>query len=123
MKTLSFVMGMRDSVAYSQAAPPTRGAADHAPATMSTLPPSPGQDPRFRHAAEAIAAELAAHDDVIGLLYFGSSQRGEARPLSDVDVYAITSRESTRHLGRVVDQVLVEVSFGSVGQMKGRIRS
>jgi hypothetical protein len=79
------------------------------------------QPSRFEAALAAMSAELSARSGVVGLLHFGSSQRGEAQEHSDVDLYAITSGESSGHIGRRVLGVPVEVSFGSVAQMRARI--
>ncbi|MDQ2667279.1 MAG: nucleotidyltransferase domain-containing protein [Gemmatimonadota bacterium] len=76
----------------------------------------------FQMALETIVDELATAGDLIGILFFGSAARGEARPGSDLDLYAITSQDARRHLGRSIVGVPVEVSFGSIAQMTAQVR-
>lgn len=77
--------------------------------------------PDFEVALALVARELAARGDVVGLLFFGSAARGTATAGSDVDLYAVTRAEARGHLGRVVDGVPVEVSFGSGAQWRTRL--
>ena len=76
----------------------------------------------FQAALEAILGELALRDDVVGIVFFGSVARGEARSGSDLDLYAITAQDARGHLGRPVAGVPVEVSFGSIAQMTVQVR-
>ena len=76
----------------------------------------------FHAALEIIVAELTTRDDLVGILFFGSAARGEARTGSDLDLYAITSQDTRGHLGRSIAGVPVEVSFGSVAQMSAQVR-
>ena len=81
-----------------------------------------GLTPPFRSALDDVVGELSGRDDVVGILFFGSAARGTARTGSDIDLYAITSADSSGHLGRLVAGVPVEVSFGSVHQMSAQVR-
>ena len=72
----------------------------------------------FAAALDAITRDLAARDDVAGLLFFGSAARGTATVGSDLDLYAISTADAGGHLGRRVLGVPVEVSFGSVAQWR-----
>ena len=76
----------------------------------------------FQQALEVIVGELTARDDVVGILFFGSTARGEAQSGSDLDLYAITSQDARGHLGRLIAGVPVEVSFGSLAQMTAQVR-
>ncbi len=78
--------------------------------------------PSFQVALDHMRDELTARPDVVGVLFFGSASRGETRPGSDVDLYAITAQDSRGHLGRSIAGVPVEVSFGSVAQMTTQVR-
>lgn len=71
-------------------------------------------DSRFQQALAAVRTELHARPDVIGLLFFGSAQRGEAKPGSDLDLCAITSETERWSECRFVDGVEVQLQFGPV---------
>lgn len=76
----------------------------------------------FQAALETIVRELTTRNDLVGILFFGSAARGEARTGSDLDLYAITSQDARGHLGRSIAGVPAEVSFGSVAQMSAQVR-
>jgi hypothetical protein len=79
--------------------------------------------PSFRRALDVMRTELTERPELVGILFFGSAARGEAGRGSDLDLYAITSQDARGHLGRLIDDVPVEVSFGSVAQMTAQIRN
>jgi hypothetical protein len=76
----------------------------------------------FQVALQVIVGELTTRGDVVGILFFGSAARGEARTGSDLDLYAITSQDARGHLGRSMAGVPVEVSFGSIAQMTAQVQ-
>lgn len=77
---------------------------------------------RFDRALDAIAADLAARPDLIGLVFFGSAARGEGKSGSDLDLYAITSEDSSGSIGRIVAGVPTEISFGSLARWTALVR-
>ena len=79
------------------------------------------QPASFQRALGIILEELTARADLVGILFFGSAARGEARIGSDLDLYAITSQAARGHLGRSIGDVPVEVSFGSVAQLREQV--
>ncbi|CAN5911506.1 hypothetical protein BH11GEM1_BH11GEM1_16350 [soil metagenome] len=76
---------------------------------------------RFIAACDVAVAELSERADVVGVLVFGSVARGQATPMSDIDLYAITATDHRGHRGRVIDGVPVEVSFGSIAQFTNQV--
>lgn len=78
--------------------------------------------PAFQRALDVVLAELIARSDLVGVLFFGSAARGEARVGSDLDLYALTARDCGGNLGRVLEDVPVEISFGSIDQMTAQVR-
>jgi len=76
----------------------------------------------FQQALDSVLGRLGARADLVGILFFGSAARGDARAGSDLDLYAITAHEAHGHLGDVIGDVPVEVSFGSLAQMAEQVR-
>jgi predicted nucleotidyltransferase len=76
----------------------------------------------FQRALDTVVGDLTSRGDLVGILFFGSAARGDVRAGSDVDLYAITAQDIAGHVGRSVDGVPVEVSFGSLAQMETRVR-
>lgn len=76
---------------------------------------------KFRAALDVIVPELEATPGVLAVLFFGSAARGKVSPTSDIDLYAITERDTQRHLGRRESGVMLEVSFASIAQMRERL--
>lgn len=69
---------------------------------------SPALDPRFEKALAAVLTRLEAIPAVMGIVFFGSAQRNEATPTSDLDLFAITTG-STGNAGAWVSGVKVDL--------------
>jgi hypothetical protein len=69
-----------------------------------------------------LTAEFKAMPDVCALLFFGSSQRGQRHPHSDVDLYVLTTSSQEWHEGRLIDDVPIELTFAPLRCMRDRIR-
>lgn len=74
-----------------------------------------------REALAAVVNELTSMPETAAILFFGSAQRGEARPGSDLDLYVVTSGRQFWRAGRVVQGVPVELFFNPVPKMRQRM--
>jgi predicted nucleotidyltransferase len=81
----------------------------------------PAMEARFRPALAALYEELHASGEVVALLCFGSAQRGEARPGSDLDLYALTRGEKQWLQSRVVEGVEVQLKVAPLRSWRGLI--
>lgn len=77
---------------------------------------------RFARALDAIVADLATRPDLLGVVFFGSAARGEAKENSDLDLYAITGEDTSGSVGRIAAGVSTETSFASLAQWTARVR-
>lgn len=77
---------------------------------------------RFARALDAIVADLDTRRDVLGVLFFGSAARGEATPVSDLDLYVITRDDTRGSVGRLIADVPTEISFASLAQWTAHVR-
>src|SRR5688500_917449 len=91
---------------------PAIAPADGGRVAGEAIPPivfPPAREARVRRALAALYEELYAGGEVVALLCFGSAQRGEARPGSDLDLYALTHGEEQWLRSRVVEGVEVQL--------------
>lgn len=70
--------------------------------------------PPYRRAAQAILAEYSARPEVLAVLLTGSVTRGQAGPMSDLDVWVLTDAPERIRRSLVVDGVPVEVFYNSL---------
>ncbi|HEX6608524.1 MAG TPA: nucleotidyltransferase domain-containing protein [Chloroflexia bacterium] len=77
------------------------------PTHLDRLPPA------YRRAAQTILAEYSARPDVLAVLLTGSVTRGQAGPMSDLDVWVLTEAPARIRSSLVVDGVPVEVFYNS----------
>jgi len=76
---------------------------------------------RFRPVLAELYDETQARDDVVALLVFGSAQRGESRPGSDLDLCAVTEGDQKWIQSRMVQGVEVQMKGGPVRIWRGLI--
>lgn len=76
---------------------------------------------RFWPALTAIYDEMYARDDVVALLCFGSAQRGEARPGSDLDLRAATLGSERWMESRMVKGIEVQLKVGPLRSWRGMV--
>ncbi|HET7464610.1 MAG TPA: nucleotidyltransferase domain-containing protein [Longimicrobium sp.] len=76
---------------------------------------------RFKPALAAVYDEMHARDDVIALLFFGSAQRGEAKPSSDLDLCALTHGNELWSRANTVEGVDVQLQLGPLRYVRMRI--
>lgn len=77
--------------------------------------------PHLQHAFDLTVAELRAMPTVTGILFFGSAQRGAARPGSDLDFYAIVSGTQYWRIGKLCNGVPIELFFNPAHKMQERM--
>lgn len=80
-------------------------------------------NPRYREALDAVLNELKELPWVSGVLFFGSVQRGEAGPGSDLDVYVVTAGDQYWRATRYYRGVETELFFNPEPKMRERIES
>jgi predicted nucleotidyltransferase len=81
----------------------------------------PAMEARFRPGLAAVHDEMLAREDVIALLCFGSAPRGEARPNSDLDVFAITNGTEQWKRSHTINGVEVQVQAGPLQYWGGDV--
>ncbi|WP_420126275.1 nucleotidyltransferase domain-containing protein [Longimicrobium sp.] len=72
----------------------------------------PAMEARFRPALAAVYDEMLARQDAIALLCFGSAPRGEAKPNSDLDVFAVIHGTEYWRQSRMINGVEVQLQVG-----------
>jgi predicted nucleotidyltransferase len=92
-----------------------------APAEDGRIAFPPAMEARFRPGLAAVHDEMLAREDVIALLCFGSALRGEAKPNSDLDVWALTDGTEHWKRGRVMNGVDVQLQVGPLHYWRGDI--
>lgn len=78
-------------------------------------------EPRFRPALAAVFDEMYPREDVVALLCFGSAQRGEARPGSDLDLRVATNGTERWMESRTVAGIEVQLKVGPLRSCRGMI--
>lgn len=66
---------------------------------------------KFRQAYHSIISELSQREDVTGILFFGSVQKGTESPSSDLDLYVVVDGNESWNYKKKMSQVPVEVYF------------
>ncbi|HYW07038.1 MAG TPA: nucleotidyltransferase domain-containing protein [Longimicrobium sp.] len=101
------------------------GAASAAPLPLPTPPVAGAErkrvDPRYEPALEAVREEMDADDNVVALLFYGSAQRGEAKPGSDLDLCALTEGSERWTRGGFTHGVEVQLQYGPVRVWRGMV--
>lgn len=92
----------------------SRAADGERPPRAAGLVFPPAMEERFRPVLAALYDEMHARPDVIALLCFGSAQRGESRPGSDLDLCAVTDGDTHWLHCRMVQGVEVQTKVGPV---------
>lgn len=80
-------------------------------------------DSRFGQALGTVREELHARADVAALLFFGSVQRGQGKPGSDLDLAAITLGAERWSECRWVHGVEVQLQFGPLRAWQRQVES
>jgi len=76
-------------------------------------------NPAVSAAVASLQAELETAVDSVGAVFFGSAQRGQLAPNSDLDFYAIHSGNQQWHEGRLSHGQVLEISFAPVRFLRG----
>jgi len=78
-------------------------------------------DDRYRSALDLALADLKADPEVVGILWTGSVQQGEADLTSDLDLYVVTHKRLTWRATRLYAGVITELFVNNVESMRWRI--
>ena len=72
----------------------------------------------FRRALGQIVAELSTDPEVTAVVFFGSVQRGEGKPDSDLDFFVVTTGREYWRSAREIDGVAAELFHNPVPKMR-----
>ena len=75
---------------------------------------------KFVSAVRGVTNELSASSEVTGIVWFGSVQRGEGTPASDLDFYVVTEGPEYWRVARRYQDVPVELFFNPPPQLRLR---
>jgi hypothetical protein len=78
-------------------------------------------DFRVEKVLAQLQTEFMVMPGVCGVLFFGSAQHGQIGQHSDIDLYVLTTGEREWHEGRIIEGMIVELSFSPLRCMRDRI--